>query len=124
MINTIKKYWIAAIGVTFVFMSFVYILKLAYDRNWIPAIAIIICGLLIGAGFMIGGYSIFSHYKNKLLAEASAGFGAAVIYATLVYSGFSSEILWPENVVLICFVIANKCEWNTIYSSCLKFFFC
>lgn len=104
MTEAIKKYWIAAIGISFVFLSFVYFLKLAFDRNWIPAIVVVVLGFVAGAGFLIGGYSTYTNLQKKLLAQALAGFGAAIIYATLVYSGFSDELMWPKNVVLICFV--------------------
>lgn len=99
----LKKYWIAFLGLFFLFLSFLYFLKLAFDEGWIPPTGIVAIGLVVGLSGLIGGYSLYTKQK-KLFAEIIAGLGASIIYATLVYAGFSEEILWSGNTVLIAMI--------------------
>lgn len=101
----LKKFWIAYLGIFFMFLSGLYFLKVAFNAQMIPPIGIVAIGLVIGLSGLISGYSL--HRKGTgIIAEVIAGFGTGIIYATLIYAGFSPRVNWSTNAVLIS-MIAN-----------------
>ncbi len=95
----IRKYWIALLGAAFLMLSAFYFLRLAYGEGWLPPIALIAAGGALGLTALAGGYSL--HLKGKgLFAELCAGTGAGILYGTIFYAGFSSDVGWSDTAVL------------------------
>ena len=100
MESTIKKYWITALGMLFLFLAFLYFLKMAIDQNWIPPLVRAMAGIVAGTACMFGGYLLFRKEK-KISAEVIAGFGISLVFATFAYTSFSSAIHWSVNSLFI-----------------------
>lgn len=100
MFDIIKKNWITSLGVVFVFMAFVYFLKMAIDFNWVPPTGRAAIGLVLGLSCLFSGYKIYLKKKN-ILSEIIAGLGVSVMYATFSYASFSDQINWSSNALLI-----------------------
>lgn len=95
-----QRYWIAFLGIFFIFLSGLYFLKLAFDGGLIPPTGIVAIGLIAGLSGLIGGYSLH-HRQKPQLAEVVAGIGTGMIYATLAYAGFSEQVNWTFTTVLM-----------------------
>jgi uncharacterized membrane protein len=81
MKTMIKKYWITAVGMLFLFLGFVYFLKMAIDQNWIPPVARALAGIAMGFSCMFMGY-LFYRKERTITAEILAGFGISLVFAT------------------------------------------
>ena len=98
-----KKNWITYLGILFVFLSFLYFLKLAIDQSWIPPVARVAIGLVLGVSGAFAGYCLYRK-KPGFKAEAVAGFGLSLLYATFAYASFSEDLLWSPNTLFISLV--------------------
>ncbi len=103
MLNQFKKNWITFLGVFFVFMSFLYFLKLAFDSGWVPPVGRAAIGLTIGLSGLFAGYSLFRKHQS-LSSEVIAGLGMSVMYATFAYASFSDQIRWSVNTLFISMI--------------------
>jgi uncharacterized membrane protein len=101
--NLLKKHWISFLGTTFLFLSFLYFLKLAFDMNWIPPVGRASLGLAIGLTCSFIGYTLYKRSKT-LLSEIVAGLGVSVMFATFAYASFSDQISWSTNTLLISMI--------------------
>ncbi|MCB1173673.1 MAG: DUF2339 domain-containing protein [Leptospiraceae bacterium] len=101
----LQKNWIPFLGGGFVFLAFLYFLKAAFDQGWIPPEGRVALGMVLGASLLFGGY--YSHITQQLtrfkfpVDQILAGAGVSILYAVLVYSSLSKELLWPGEVMLI-----------------------
>ncbi len=95
-----KKYGITILGAGFMFLAFIYFLKLAVDLNWIPPVGRAALGLVIGVTGLFVGYTQYLA-KRKTIGEICAGLGTSVLYATFAYASFSPDIQWSANALLI-----------------------
>lgn len=100
MWNSIKNNWINILGGTFIFTAILYLFKLAFDQGWVIPEARIAIGFVIGVTALYVGYLQYQK-KNILGSELVGGLGSAIIFATLSYAGFSSDITWSDNALLI-----------------------
>ena len=101
-----KKYWTLYLGLAFVFLSFLYFIKLAFQGGLFPPILMVAIGILFGISGLFGGHTFFVK-ENKLAAEVSAGIGAASLYVTLAYAAFSPEITWSFYAYLVALIAVN-----------------
>ncbi len=99
----IKKNWIGLVGILFIFLAFLTVLKIGFDEGWIPEEAKIALGLVLGVTGLFIGYSFYKKDK-KIIAEISAGLGTGILYATFAYSSFASTIQWSANTLLISMI--------------------
>jgi uncharacterized membrane protein len=99
--ETFKKHWITSMGMLFLFLGFLYFLKMAIDQNWVPPVVRAVAGIAAGTSCMFIGFLFFK--KEKITtAELLAGFGISLIFATFAYTSFSSNIHWSTNSLFIC----------------------
>jgi len=99
--ETFKKHWITSMGMLFLFLGFLYFLKMAIDQNWVPPVVRAVAGIAAGTSCMFIGFLFFK--KGKITtAELLAGFGISLIFATFAYTSFSSNIHWSTNSLFIC----------------------
>lgn len=107
MFETIKKHWIASLGTFFIFLAFLYFLKMAIEMDLVPPIARAAIGLVSGVSCLFGGYIL--HKKNRTsLSEVLSGFGVSVMYATFTYSSFSESVNWSINTVFVSIVTLSS----------------
>ncbi len=100
MIELIKKHWITSLGIVFLFSSFTYFLKIAFENDWFPAEMRVLTGFATGITLLFAGYSYYR--KSQLnLCQLLAGSGMSVIYATFSYVAFSNNLTWPYNITFI-----------------------
>jgi len=99
--ETIKKYWITSLGMFFLFLGFLYFLKMAIDQNWVPPVVRAVAGIVAGTSCMFAGFLFYKKEKIKT-SELLAGFGISLIFATFAYTSFSSAIHWSTNSLFIC----------------------
>ena len=100
MIDLIKKHWITTLGILFLFSSFTYFLKIAFENDWFPAELRVLSGFAIGVTLLFAGYNYYR--KNSLnTCQMLAGSGMSVIYATFSYVAFSDSLTWPYNITFI-----------------------
>ncbi|MDN5199766.1 DUF2339 domain-containing protein [Fulvivirgaceae bacterium BMA10] len=104
--ETFKKNWITYLGIFFIFLAFLYFLKLAIDEAWVPPVARVAIGLVLGVTGVFWGYTSYRKNNSKI-SQIIAGMGLAITYATFGYAGFSREILWSTNTLLIALVATN-----------------
>ncbi|WP_068473362.1 DUF2339 domain-containing protein [Saccharicrinis aurantiacus] len=100
MNELIKKHWITALGILFLFSSFAYFLKMAFDNGWFPPEIRILAGFAMGTTLLFFGYH-FYHKKNLYLSQILSGTGMSAIYATFSYVAFADGIHWPYNITFI-----------------------
>ncbi len=98
--ETFKKNWITYLGITFLFLGFLYFLKMAIDEAWIPPLARVAVGLALGVTGMFIGYNMFKKHLS-LTAQIIAGLGVGMTYATFGYASFSSEIAWSVHTLFL-----------------------
>ena len=98
MKSTLEKHWISFLGIGFIFLAFIYFLKLAIDLGWMPPEARAATGLVLGVTGLFAAYTFF-HKKYGLVAETVGGLGTCIIYATIAYASFSDQIQWSANVI-------------------------
>jgi uncharacterized membrane protein len=100
MFELVKKHWITSLGILFLFSSFTYFLKLAFDNGWFPTEFRVLSGFIMGVTLLFGGYS---YYRKEQLTTSQllSGTGMSLIYATFTYVAFSSSISWPYNITFI-----------------------
>jgi uncharacterized membrane protein len=98
--ETIKKHWITSLGMLFLFLGFLYFLKMAIDQNWVPPTVRAVGGLVAGISCMFAGFLFFRKEKTNT-AELLAGFGISLVFATFAYTSFSSNIHWSTNSLMI-----------------------
>ncbi|WP_224995290.1 DUF2339 domain-containing protein [Cesiribacter sp. SM1] len=103
MMEAFKKNWITWLGILFVFLAFLYFLKLAIDEAWVPPVARVAIGLVLGVSGAFAGYWLYRKEPSRK-AEAIAGFGLSLLYATFAYASFSKDILWSPNTLFISIV--------------------
>ena len=103
MLENLKKNWITWLGILFVFLAFLYFLKLAIDQAWIPPVARVAVGLVLGISGAFAGYWLYRK-EPSAKAEFIAGFGLSLLYATFAYASFSEDILWSPNTLFISMV--------------------
>jgi len=100
MIELVKKHWITSLGILFLFSSFTYFLKIAFDHGWFPVELRLLAGFAVGTTLLFTGYS--SYRKGRInTCQLLAGTGMSAIYATFSYVAFSTDINWPYNITLI-----------------------
>ncbi len=102
-----KKNWIGLVGILFIFLAFLTILKIGLDEGWIPEEAKIALGFVLGVSGLFAGYSLYKKDK-KTIGEIIAGLGASFLYATFAYSSFSSKIQWSANTLLIAMITLSS----------------
>ncbi len=98
--ETFKKNWITYLGITFLFLGFLYFLKMAIDEAWIPPLARVAIGLALGVTGMFFGYNIYKK-RLSLTAQIIAGLGVGFTYATFGYASFSAEIAWSVHTLFV-----------------------
>lgn len=104
MIELIKKHWITSLGVLFLFASFTYFLKMAFEQGWFPPELRVLSGFALGVTFLFGGYNYFR--KERLYTcQILAGSGISIIYATFSYVAFSDSLSWPTNITFISVLV-------------------
>ena len=95
----IGKRWLTWAGVALVFLSGVFLLKYAYDQEWIGHLLtppIRIAGIALAAGAMLAVGLRFMRQGLEALGQGLAGGGIAIAYLA-VYGGFSPAVmLTPE----------------------------
>jgi uncharacterized membrane protein len=96
----IKKNWINMLGGLFLFSAMLYFFNLIISEGWLPPAARVAIGLLAGTTLIYYGYVKYKVRAN-LSTELLAGLGSAVVYATFAYAGFSVEINWSVNAIII-----------------------
>jgi uncharacterized membrane protein len=114
MNSLLKKNWITFIGIFFVFLAFLYFLKLAVDSGWLPPVARAALGLVFGLSGLFAGYTFFMKRKN-IPSEILAGLGIGLMYATFAYAGFSPEIGWSTNTLMISMITLSGLAMLTSY---------
>lgn len=96
----IKKNWIFILGIGFLFFSFLYATKIAFDEGLIPEEGKIGLGIFLSLTSVM--YSFLLYKKGKeFLAQILAGFGVSILYATCAYASFASNIMWSPNTLFI-----------------------
>jgi len=100
MIELIKKHWITSLGILFLFSSFTYFLKIAFESGWFPTELRLLAGFAIGTTLLFAGYSYYRK-GNLNTCQLLAGTGMSAIYATFSYVAFSNDITWPYNITFI-----------------------
>jgi uncharacterized membrane protein len=125
MMEAFKKNWITWLGILFVFLAFLYFLKLAIDEAWIPPVARVAIGLVLGVSGAFAGYWLYRKEPGRK-AEAIAGFGLSLLYATFAYASFSEDILWSPNTLFISIVATTLAiSWvGTQYKMRILIFMC
>jgi uncharacterized membrane protein len=66
------------VGVTAIVLAMGYLLKLSFDRNWIPPVLRCIGGVAVGVGIGALGWRLHPRYRTY--GAALVGCGAAVVY--------------------------------------------
>ena len=107
MKDFVKKYWITLLGVGFIFLAFLYFLKLAIDLEWIPPTARAAIGMAIGLSGLFAGYTLVSRTKG-MFGEIAAGLGTSILYATFAYASFSKDIQWSANALMISLIALSS----------------
>jgi uncharacterized membrane protein len=92
--------WVNGLGLSFIFTGFLYFLKIAAEAGWLPPELRAAVGILFGASGIYIGMNLFRKSQTKV-GESIAGFGSAMIYATLAYVGFSEVFSFSANALLI-----------------------
>ncbi len=106
MKSIIEKNWITFLGIGFIFLAFMYFLKLAIDEGWLPPAARAATGIALGISGLFSGFYFFT--KKKILsAQSIAGLGSGIIYATIAYASFSTEISWSPNILGITTILMS-----------------
>lgn len=101
-----KKHWTTVLGVIFVLVSFITLLKYGSDQGWITDPIKIATGLLVGAAAGAIGLALHRRGGSAALAgEIGAGFGAAVWYTTSAYAGIYTTMWEPMLVLVVMSVI-------------------
>jgi len=100
MLELIKKHWITSLGILFLFSSFTYFLKIAFENGWFPTELRVLSGFAIGTTLLFTGYSYYRKGSFNT-CQLFAGTGMSAIYATFSYVAFSNDISWPYNVTFI-----------------------
>ncbi|MBE7410649.1 MAG: DUF2339 domain-containing protein [Leptospiraceae bacterium] len=103
----LKKNWIGLIGVLFIFLAFLTILKIGFEEGWIPEEAKIALGFVLGVSGLFFGFTLYQK-KKETIGEIIAGLGAGFLYATFAYSSFSSKIQWSVNTLLISMITLSS----------------
>ena len=100
MNELIKKHWITSLGVLFLFLSFTYFLKIAFENGWFPTELRVLSGFATGITLLFVGYN---YYRKGSIntCQILAGAGMSAIYATFSYVAFSDDITWPYNITFI-----------------------
>ncbi len=111
MKNLIERHWMSLLGVSFLFLAFIYFLKLAFNAGYFPPMARATSGLVLGVTCLFGAYAAHRSKKLKspilepsIIVELLAGLGTSIIYATIAYISFSDDINWPLNIIGIVLV--------------------
>jgi len=100
MIDLIKKHWITTLGILFLFSSFTYFLKIAFENDWFPTELRVLSGFALGTTLLFAGYTYYR--KDSLITcQFLAGTGMSIIYATFSYVAFSDNLSWPYNITFI-----------------------
>ncbi|GMK41854.1 hypothetical protein PCCS19_49130 [Paenibacillus sp. CCS19] len=101
-----KKHWTTVLGVIFVLVSFITLLKYGSDQGWLNDPIKIGAGLLVGAAAGAIGLALHKRGGTAALAgEIGAGFGAAVWYTTSAYAGIYTTLWEPMLVLVVMSVI-------------------
>ncbi|MDH5396950.1 MAG: DUF2339 domain-containing protein [Cyclobacteriaceae bacterium] len=103
MLQLLKEKWIALLGGSFIFLGFLYFLKMAIDEGWLPPVVRVCLSFAIGATVIYYGYHLYNK-KQGLSAQFLAGLGIAIIYGTFGYCAFSTVVHWSSNALFIAIV--------------------
>jgi uncharacterized membrane protein len=88
------------LGGLFLFSAVLYFFNLIISEGWLPPAARVAIGLLAGSTLIYYGYAQYRLHQN-LATELLAGLGSAMVFATFAYAGFSVEINWSINAIII-----------------------
>ena len=99
----VKRYWINALGLGFLFIALLYFLKLAVDSGWFPIELRLALSALLGCSGLFFGFT-YQKKGKPIMGQVLAGMGTAVLYATIAYISFSKEIHWSTSSLLIAMV--------------------
>ena len=98
----LKQYWIFILGFIIIFLSFLYLIKVAYDAGIFPPVSIIYLGIGIGVLGLVCSFLIYKR-KKRVSAEICAGFSVSILYATLAYAAVAE--LWSYTLVFIVLAV-------------------
>ena len=121
MKDTLKNNWIFYLGGFFVFMAFLYFLKMAIAEGWMPPVARVALSMILGLSGLYGGYHQYKKGRG-LMGQVIAGFGVGVVYATFGYVSFSDAVTWSTNTIfigltfftLVTMLVSLKYEMRTL----------
>jgi hypothetical protein len=102
-----KKYWIQLLGIGFIFLAFLYMLKTAFDTGLLPEVAKVVIGLAFAASAYFVSYIIFGK-GQKTASEIIAGLGTCILYGTFAFAAFSPKISLSANTLIICMVATSS----------------
>ena len=112
----IKRNWLLIPGTLFVFLGFLYFLKLAVDAGWFPPEVRIASGLVISAS--LGTLAMLMLQKGRArTAEILAGSSAGAAYAVIVYAGLLESQVWRPEVSILAVLAVS----SVVYSLSLRF---
>ena len=98
------KYGIVWLGIMALFLSIGFLVKYAFDNQWIGPTARIVMGVALGIALLVGGdRSVKSGWR--IFGESLLGGGLAIVYLSL-YAGFTLYHLFtPLQAILIMVLI-------------------
>ena len=103
MRDFIQKNWINALGMGLIFLALLYFMKLAVSNGWFPIELRLSLSGLCGMVALFAGFRLFEKGK-QVTGQLLAGFGTAVLYATVGYISFSDEVYWTHGSLLVAMV--------------------
>ena len=104
--DLIKRHWITGLGLSFIFLGFLYLLQQAIQLGWLPSEARVQLGIVAGSALIFAGHLAFEK-KRSPLDEILAGLGAALCYATFTYASFLTPPMWSSSTLLICVLVLS-----------------
>jgi uncharacterized membrane protein len=106
MHDILRKHWTSFLGVIMVLAAAIYLFKYTVDQGWITDEVKIGVGLLLGAGFILGGAALHRKFKLAVIGEIVTGMGFALLYATFSFAGIYYA-LWDPMTVFICMLVVT-----------------
>jgi len=99
--------WLARIGVLALIIGIAFLLKFAYDNDWLGAVAWGVIGIVISLAMLGVGYYWRGRYP--VLAQAISGGGIAVLYLSVYAASvmFDAIAFYPSVVLLLAISIGS-----------------
>jgi uncharacterized membrane protein len=93
----LKKHWTTVLGVGFLLVAFIYLLRISLDSEWFTPSVKIVIGLVFSVSLLGAGVQ-FILRKWLISGQLTAGAGVAVSFTTFSFAGIYYDLWLPTTV--------------------------